>query len=92
MAFIYFSILSASCASTSGCASENRQKRRAGHGGPPLEFERPIPPSPWRGMTVVVCFSSLSRVVCLGILNCRSIGYGPTLNDNEDLWTLLGAK
>ena len=24
------------------------------HGGPPLEFERPIPPIPWRGITVVV--------------------------------------
>src|SRR6266436_3512497 len=25
------------------------------HGGPPLEFERPIPPVPWRGITGVVC-------------------------------------
>src|ERR1700720_2344848 len=24
------------------------------HGGPPLEFERPIPPVPWRGMTVIM--------------------------------------
>ena len=24
------------------------------HGGPPLEFERPIPQIPWRGITVVV--------------------------------------
>ena len=24
------------------------------HGGPPLEFERPIPPIAWRGITVVV--------------------------------------
>ena len=24
------------------------------HGGPPLEFERPIPPAPWRGITVTV--------------------------------------
>ena len=24
------------------------------HGGPPLEFERPIPPIQWRGITVVV--------------------------------------
>ena len=24
------------------------------HGGPPLEFERPIPPAPWRGIAVVV--------------------------------------
>ena len=24
------------------------------HGGPPLEFERPIPPAPWRGIAVAV--------------------------------------
>jgi hypothetical protein len=24
------------------------------HGGPPLEYERPIPRVPWRGITVVV--------------------------------------
>jgi len=24
------------------------------HGGPPLEFERPIPQIPWRGITVIV--------------------------------------
>jgi len=24
------------------------------HGGPPLEYERPIPQVPWRGITVVV--------------------------------------
>ena len=30
------------------------------HGGPPLEFERPIPQIPWRGITVVVVWS-LSR-------------------------------
>ena len=24
------------------------------HGGPPLEFERPIPPAPWRGIAVVI--------------------------------------
>lgn len=56
------------------------------HGGPPLEFERPIPPIQWRGITVVVA------LVVIGVsiaweLYCRSIGYGPTLNDNEDLWT-----
>lgn len=60
------------------------------HGGPPLEFERPIPPAPWRGIAVVV------TVVVIAVttgweLYCRSIGYAPTLNDNEDLWALRRA-
>src|SRR6202040_796998 len=55
------------------------------HGGPPLEFERPIPPVPWRGMTVVVVVVAATAA---WELYCRSIGYAPTLNDNEDLWTL----
>src|SRR5436305_8194101 len=54
------------------------------HGGPPLEFERPIPPIPWRGITVVVVIAA----ACAWEFYCRSIGYGPTLNDNEDLWTI----
>ena len=57
------------------------------HGGPPLEFERPIPTAPWRGImvgiTVVVIVAST-----IWELYVRSIGYGPTLNDNEDLWAL----
>ncbi len=57
------------------------------HGGPPLEFARPIPPIQWRGITVVVVIVVMAA--CTGWeLYCRSIGYGPTLNDNEDLWTL----
>jgi len=56
------------------------------HGGPPLEFERPIPALPWRGMTVIVVL-----IVCAATfaweLYVRSIGYTPTLNDTEDLWT-----
>src|SRR5881227_1225771 len=57
------------------------------HGGPPLEFERPIPPIQWRGITVVVVL--IVAAASIGWeLYCRSIGYGPTLNDNEDLWTL----
>ena len=56
------------------------------HGGPPLEFERPIPALPWRGMTVIVVL-----IVCAATfaweLYVRSIGYAPTLNDTEDLWT-----
>ena len=57
------------------------------HGGPPLEFERPIPPLPWRGVTVIVVLFVMSAVLAWEIY-CRSIGYGPSLNDNEDLWTL----
>jgi hypothetical protein len=57
------------------------------HGGPPLEFLRPIPPLPWRGITVVVVLIVLGATMAWE-LYCRSLGYGPTLNDNEDLWTL----
>lgn len=57
------------------------------HGGPPLEFERPIPPIQWRGITVVVVFVVTSATLAWE-LYCRSLGYAPTLNDNEDLWTL----
>jgi len=57
------------------------------HGGPPLEFERPIPPIPWRGIAVVVVVITLSASIGWE-LYCRSLGYAPTLNDNEDLWTL----
>jgi len=57
------------------------------HGGPPLEFERPIPPIPWRGITVVVVLIVLG-VTTVWELSVRSIGYGPTLNDTEDLWSL----
>src|SRR5438552_991476 len=57
------------------------------HGGPPLEFERPIPQIPWRGITVIVVVVVIAAA-CAWEFYCRSIGYGPTLNDNEDLWTL----
>jgi transposase len=57
------------------------------HGGPPMEFERPIPPIQWRGITVVVVLSVICATTALE-LYVRSIGYGPTLNDNEDLWAL----
>ena len=57
------------------------------HGGPPLEFERPIPPVPWRGMTVIVVVVVVAATAAWE-LYCRSIGYAPTLNDNGDLWTL----
>ena len=51
------------------------------HGGPPLEFERPIPQIPWRGITVVVVVVVIAAA-CAWEFYCRSIGYGPTLNDN----------
>jgi transposase len=57
------------------------------HGGPPLEFERPIPPAPWRGIAVAVTIIVIAATGAWE-LYCRSLGYGPTLNDNEDLWTL----
>ena len=57
------------------------------HGGPPLEFERPIPQIPWRGITVVVVVVVIAAT-CAWEFYCRSLGYGPTLNDNEDLWTM----
>jgi hypothetical protein len=61
------------------------------HGGPPLEFERPIPPLPWRGITVAVVVTVLTIVITWE-LYARANGYGPTLNDNEDLWTITRRK
>jgi hypothetical protein len=55
------------------------------HGGPPLEFERPIPQIPWRGMTVIVALVVIATATAWE-LYCRSIGYAPTLNDTDDLW------
>src|SRR5438093_5963328 len=53
----------------------------------PRDYERPIPPLPWRGLTVVVVLIVIAASSAWE-LYCRSIGYGPTLNDNEDLWTM----
>jgi hypothetical protein len=57
------------------------------HGGPPLEYERPIPQLPWRGITVVAVLIIIAAASAWEFY-CRSVGYGPTLNDNEDLWTM----
>ena len=57
------------------------------HGGPPLEFERPIPPLQWRGITTGVVLVVLAAAIGWELF-VRSLGYAPTLNDNEDLWTL----
>src|SRR5881227_4121029 len=56
------------------------------HGGPPLEYERPIPEVPSRGIATVVVLMVIAAA-CAWEIYCRSIGYGPTLNDSEDLWT-----
>ena len=53
----------------------------------PRDYERPIPQVPWRGMTVVVVLIVIAAAAAWEFY-CRSIGYGPTLNDNEDLWTM----
>src|SRR6188472_1130579 len=57
------------------------------HGGPPLEFERPIPPAPWSGIAIVITIVVIVATAAWE-LYCRSLGYAPTLNDNEDLWTM----
>ena len=56
------------------------------HGGPPLEYVRPIPKLPWRGIILAVVLIVIAAASAWE-LYCRSIGYGPTLNDNADLWT-----
>ena len=61
------------------------------HGGPPLEFERPIPPAPWRGITVVITIVVVAATVAWE-LHARALGYAPTLNDNEDLWVKARRK
>src|SRR5215471_10850212 len=61
------------------------------HGGPPLEFERPIPPAPWRGIAVVVTLAVIAATTAWE-LYARSLGYRPTLNDNEDLWVMARRK
>ncbi len=61
------------------------------HGGPPLEFERPIPPAPWRGIAVAITVVVIA-VTAAWELYARSLGYRPTLNDNEDLWTMVRRK
>ncbi len=46
------------------------------HGGPPLEFVRPIPEVPWRGITVVIVLVVMGATMAWE-LYCRSLGYGP---------------
>src|ERR1700675_3810404 len=51
----------------------------------PRDYERPIPRVPWRGITVLVAIIIFGAVAAWEIY-ARSVGYAPTLNDNEDLW------
>jgi hypothetical protein len=48
-------------------------------------FERVIPPLPWRGIVVTVV---VALCICIAAweVYVRSLGYEPTLNDTSDLW------
>ncbi len=54
----------------------------------PRDWDRPIPALPWRGMTTAVVLIVLAAAVAWEIY-CRSLGYAPMLNDNEDLWAQI---
>src|SRR5204863_7470046 len=51
----------------------------------PRDYERSIPQLPWRGLTVVAVLIVFAATAGWEMY-CRSLGYGPTLNDTEDLW------
>lgn len=57
----------------------------------PRDHERPIPPLPWRGITVIVLLGVIAATMAWEFY-CRSLGYGISLNDNEDLWTTARRK
>ena len=48
-------------------------------------FERVIPTKPWRGITVSVVMT-LAVATAAWEIYCRSLAYGPSLNDTGDLW------
>lgn len=50
-----------------------------------FDFERAVPPQPWRGITVAVLVAIFVAVATWEIF-CRSLGYAPTLNNTTDLW------
>jgi hypothetical protein len=54
-------------------------------------FERPIPKLPWRGITVIVALIVMAAAGAWEMW-ARSVGYGPTLNDTEDLWVQARRK
>ena len=49
-------------------------------------FERVIPARPWRGIVVSVVMM-LAIATAAWEIYCRSLGYGPSLNDTGDLWS-----
>lgn len=53
----------------------------------PRDYERTIPKVPWRGITVIVVLVVIAASAAWEIY-VRSLGYSPTLNDTEDLWTM----
>jgi transposase len=55
------------------------------------DFARAIPKLPWRGVTVIVVLL-IFAVAAAWEVYVRSIGYGPTLNDTEDLWAQTRRK
>ena len=61
------------------------------HGGPPFEIERPIPQLSWRWISIAVALV-VAAALLIWELHCRSIGYSPSLNDNDDLWSLARRK
>ena len=61
------------------------------HGGPPFNFERPIPAMPWARIVLGVALVTVAASFAWE-LYCRSIGYRPCLNDNDDLWSLTRRK
>ena len=61
------------------------------HGGPPFEIERPIPQLSWRWISIAVALV-VAAALLIWELHCRSIGYSPSLNDNDDLWSLTRRK
>jgi hypothetical protein len=50
-----------------------------------VDFQRPIPALPWRGITVIVVLIIMAAAAAWEMY-VRSLGYAPTLNDTEDLW------
>jgi hypothetical protein len=50
-----------------------------------FDFQRPVPAQPWRGLL----FAALAVAVVATAaweIRARALGYGPTLNDTDDLW------
>ena len=50
-----------------------------------FDFERPVPVLPWKGIVLSVVLLTLVAAVAWEV-RVRAWGYGPTLNDTNDLW------